>query len=44
MLIDKADIIFTLDFNALNRTGDMEDALKASDAIKIMIDHHQATR
>ncbi|MCB0387804.1 MAG: bifunctional oligoribonuclease/PAP phosphatase NrnA [Winogradskyella sp.] len=41
MLIAKADIIFTLDFNALNRTGDMEDALSASDAIKIMIDHHQ---
>lgn len=41
VLIKDADIIFTLDFNALNRTGDMEDALSNSDAINIMIDHHQ---
>lgn len=40
-LINKAEIIFTLDFNALNRTGDMEEVLAKSDAIKIMIDHHQ---
>ncbi|MFC5195531.1 bifunctional oligoribonuclease/PAP phosphatase NrnA [Bizionia hallyeonensis] len=40
-LIQDADIIFTLDFNALNRTGNMEPALKASAAMKIMIDHHQ---
>lgn len=40
-LIQAADIIFTLDFNALNRTGDMEQTLKASTAMKIMIDHHQ---
>jgi phosphoesterase RecJ-like protein len=40
-LISKADLIFTLDFNALNRTGDMEDSLSKSEAIKIMIDHHQ---
>ena len=38
-----SDIIFTLDFNALHRTGhDMGDFLKHSDALKIMIDHHQA--
>ncbi|TYB77047.1 DHH family phosphoesterase [Bizionia myxarmorum] len=41
MLIENADVIFTLDFNALNRTGDMEQALKASKGLKIMIDHHQ---
>jgi phosphoesterase RecJ-like protein len=41
VLIKDADIIFTLDFNALNRTGDMEDVLSKSDALKIMIDHHQ---
>ncbi|TCK68765.1 phosphoesterase RecJ-like protein [Winogradskyella wandonensis] len=42
-LISKADIIFTLDFNALQRTGnDMAEVLEASDALKIMIDHHQA--
>ena len=40
-IINKAEIIFTLDFNALNRTGDMETVLKQSDSIKIMIDHHQ---
>ncbi len=40
-IIKNADIIFTLDFNALNRTGDMEQPLAASKAVKIMIDHHQ---
>lgn len=40
-LIANAEIIFTLDFNALNRTGDMEGTLSTSEAIKIMIDHHQ---
>jgi len=40
-LINQAEIIFTLDFNALNRTGDMESVLSQSDSIKIMIDHHQ---
>ncbi|WP_100612355.1 DHH family phosphoesterase [Confluentibacter lentus] len=41
-LIQKADIIFTLDFNALHRAGNMEPVLAQSRAIKIMIDHHQA--
>jgi phosphoesterase RecJ-like protein len=41
-LIDAADIIFTLDFNALHRAGAMEGALKQNKAIKILIDHHQA--
>jgi phosphoesterase RecJ-like protein len=40
-LIENADIIFTLDFNALHRAGDMETGLANSKAIKIMIDHHQ---
>lgn len=40
--IKDADIIFTLDFNALHRTGNMETILAESEAIKIMIDHHQA--
>ncbi len=40
-LIKNADVIFTLDFNALHRTGSMEDILTSSMAIKIMIDHHQ---
>ncbi len=41
-LINEADILFTLDFNAFHRTGNMESVLAQSDAIKIMIDHHQA--
>lgn len=41
VLIENADIIFTLDFNALHRIGEMEQPLQDSNAIKIMIDHHQ---
>lgn len=41
-LINEADIVFTLDFNAFHRTGNMETVLTESKAIKIMIDHHQA--
>ncbi|MDT0557191.1 bifunctional oligoribonuclease/PAP phosphatase NrnA [Ichthyenterobacterium sp. W332] len=41
ILIHNADLIFTLDFNALFRTGDMEDVLNTSNGLKIMIDHHQ---
>ncbi len=40
-LISKADIIFTLDFNAFHRSGQMESVLEANGAIKILIDHHQ---
>lgn len=40
-LIENADIIFTLDFNAFHRTGNMEFALTRSTALKILIDHHQ---
>lgn len=39
--IDAADIIFTLDFNHLSRTGDMEEVLNDVTADFIMIDHHQ---
>ncbi|WP_370214522.1 DHH family phosphoesterase [Mesoflavibacter profundi] len=39
--IMQADIIFTLDFNAFHRAGDMEQILNTSSALKIMIDHHQ---
>ncbi len=41
-LINTADIIFTLDFNAFHRTGNMKTVLTESNALKIMIDHHQA--
>ncbi len=40
-LINQADILFTLDFNAFHRTGAMAPILEASKAIKILIDHHQ---
>lgn len=40
-IINNADIIFTLDFNAFHRAGQMEHVLNKSNALKIMIDHHQ---
>lgn len=40
-IINKADLIFTLDFNALSRTGAMETVLTQSKATKVLIDHHQ---
>lgn len=40
-IINNADVIFTLDFNSLQRAGDMETVLEQAKAIKIMIDHHQ---
>ena len=40
-LIAKADVIFCLDFNALNRINEMGERVGESKAKKIMIDHHQ---
>lgn len=40
-LINDADLIFTLDFNALHRTGDMQEILSKATAKFVMIDHHQ---
>lgn len=40
-LIEEAEIIFTLDFNTLSRSGLMFERLEESEAIFIMIDHHQ---
>ncbi|WP_062060841.1 DHH family phosphoesterase [Aquimarina longa] len=39
--IEKADLIFTLDFNHLSRSGDMENVLAKTKTTFIMIDHHQ---
>jgi phosphoesterase RecJ-like protein len=39
--IENADIIFTLDFNDLNRIGEMKDLVNSSNARIVMIDHHQ---
>lgn len=40
-IIDDTDLIFTLDFNSLDRVGDLQSNLENSDAKFIMIDHHQ---
>ena len=40
-VIAQADLIFSLDYNVLYRTGDMAAKLEESDADFIMIDHHQ---
>jgi phosphoesterase RecJ-like protein len=39
--VQKAALIFTLDFNALNRTGDLANELEQATADFILIDHHQ---
>lgn len=40
-ILQQAELIFTLDFNALHRTGEMEQVLNKLSAPMIMIDHHQ---
>lgn len=40
-ILNEQEIIFTLDFNALHRTGEMEDVLNKLTAPMVMIDHHQ---
>ena len=40
-ILEDAELIFTLDFNALHRTGEMEHVLAQLKAPFIMIDHHQ---
>lgn len=40
-MINNADLIFTLDFNHLSRSGDLETILEKSKSTFIMIDHHQ---
>ena len=40
-ILEEAEVIFTLDFNALHRVGEMEQALEKLTAPFIMIDHHQ---
>ena len=39
-MLQKADLIFCLDFNGTNRVDEMKDALDQATARKIMIDHH----
>ncbi|MFV5701802.1 DHH family phosphoesterase [Flavobacterium sp. XS2P12] len=40
-ILEEAELIFTLDFNALHRTGEMENVLAKLKTAFIMIDHHQ---
>jgi phosphoesterase RecJ-like protein len=40
-ILEEAELIFTLDFNALHRVGEMEQVLERLTAPFIMIDHHQ---
>lgn len=40
-ILEEAELIFTLDFNALHRVGEMEQVLTKLKAPFIMIDHHQ---
>lgn len=39
-ILENADLIFCLDYNELNRVGDMTGSLSKSKAHKILIDHH----
>jgi phosphoesterase RecJ-like protein len=39
-LIDEAELIFCLDFNALSRINEMGELVRKSKAVKILIDHH----
>ncbi|MGR3811398.1 DHH family phosphoesterase [Jiulongibacter sp. NS-SX5] len=40
-LIKEANVIFCLDFSALDRAKDMHTPIKESKAVKVLIDHHQ---
>lgn len=38
--LEKADLIFCLDFNETDRLGNIRESFEASEALKILIDHH----
>ena len=40
--LQKADVVFCMDFNSSSRVLDMQSALDASKAVKVLIDHHIA--
>ena len=39
-LLSQAEIVFSLDYNAIHRTGSLADILGRTEAKKILIDHH----
>jgi bifunctional oligoribonuclease and PAP phosphatase NrnA len=41
-ILQESELIFTLDFNALHRVGEMETVLTTVSAPFVMIDHHQS--
>ncbi len=41
-ILEESEIIFTLDFNALHRVGEMENVLNKLTVPFVMIDHHQS--
>ena len=41
-ILQESELIFTLDFNALHRTGEMEHVLNKLQTTFVMIDHHQS--
>ncbi len=41
-ILEEAELIFTLDFNALHRVGEMEKVLEKLAVPFVMIDHHQS--
>ena len=41
-VLNEVDLVFTLDFNALHRTGEMENVLNTLKVPFVMIDHHQS--
>jgi phosphoesterase RecJ-like protein len=41
-IIREAELIFTLDFNALNRIGSMQPVLEDASCPFVMVDHHQS--
>ena len=41
-ILEEAELVFTLDFNALHRVGEMENVLNTLKVPFIMIDHHQS--
>lgn len=40
-LINKSDVVFSLDYNSLNRIDEMGEVIFKTNAFKIVIDHHQ---
>jgi phosphoesterase RecJ-like protein len=41
-ILEEAELVFTLDFNALHRVGEMENVLNTLKVPFVMIDHHQS--